>query len=122
MVGSSLNGSYSESGQSETFTGSASPYFNFNTPALLSDIIGIWSGAILDGESAAATMSSNGTFTGLSNLGCVFSGTITPDSSNNNFFDVSLTFGRARGYCRIKRPWALLLTICYQMASPGSLW
>jgi hypothetical protein len=26
MVGSSLNGSYSESGQSETFTGSASPY------------------------------------------------------------------------------------------------
>jgi hypothetical protein len=25
--------------------------------------------------------------------GCSFSGTISPDSSNKNFFDVSLTFG-----------------------------
>ena len=93
VVGSSLNGTYSESGQQETFTGSVSSGYNFNTPALLSSITGAWSGALMDGESATATLNSNGTFSGSSSLGCSFSGTISPDSSNDNFFDVSLTFG-----------------------------
>jgi hypothetical protein len=93
VVGSSLNGTYTESGQQETFTGSVSSGYNFNTPALLSSVTGAWSGALMDGESARVTINSNGTLSGSSNLGCSFSGTISPDSSGTNFFNVSLTFG-----------------------------
>jgi hypothetical protein len=38
------------------------------------------------------TISSGGSLTG-SSSGCSFTGTIAPDSSNTNFYDVSLTFG-----------------------------
>lgn len=93
VMGSSFNGTYSAGGLSETFTGSVIPNFNFNTPALLANVTGTWSGALLDGESATAIINASGDLAGLSSLGCDFSGTITPDSSNHNFFDVSLTFG-----------------------------
>jgi hypothetical protein len=93
VIGSSFNGAYSAGGLSETFTGSVIPNFSFNTPALLSKVTGTWSGALMDGESATAIFNSSGNFAGVSTSGCDFSGTITPDSSNDNFFDVSFSFG-----------------------------
>jgi len=92
-AGTSLNGTLSENGTTITFTGASLPaaFFNFNTPASLSDVTGTWTGTLLDGSAATVTINTNGTFSG-SNLGCSLSGTVTPDSSRN-FFNVSLTFG-----------------------------
>ena len=93
VAGASLNGSLTESSATTTFTGASLPTssFNYNTPALLSDISGNWSGTLLDGMSTTVAISSNGNVTG-SSSGCSFSGTVSPDSSNKNFFDVSLKF------------------------------
>ena len=95
VAGSSLNGTLTENCvATQTFSGTSLPAssFNYNTPASLSAISGTWTGVLLDGASATVTIGSNGNFSG-SDSGCTFSGTITPDSSNKNFFDMSLTFG-----------------------------
>jgi hypothetical protein len=94
VAATSLNGSLTENGTAITFIGTSEPTssFNFNTSASLSAITGTWSGTLLDGMTTTATISSNGTVSG-SSSGCSFSGTVVPDSSNKNFFDVSLTFG-----------------------------
>jgi len=92
--GSSLNGTLTENGTNITFTGAslAASTFNFNTQASLSAISGTWTGSLMDGTAATVTISSNGNVGG-SSSGCSFSGTVVADSSNKNFFDVSLTFG-----------------------------
>lgn len=64
----------------------------FQSPALLSAISGSWTGTLLDGMTTTVTISSTGGLTG-SSSGCSFTGTIVPDSSKTNFFDVSLSFG-----------------------------
>jgi hypothetical protein len=95
--GSSISGSISETGNSESFTGTApaTSLFNYNTPASLASISGSWSGSLTDGESASVTIGSSGSAAGTSSSGCSFSATVTPDSSNKNFFDITLTFGGA---------------------------
>jgi hypothetical protein len=92
--GSSLNGTLTENGGNVTFTGTALPpsTFNFNTQASLSAIAGTWSGSLMDGTATTVTINSNGSVGG-SSSGCSFTGTVSADSSNKNFFDVSLTFG-----------------------------
>jgi hypothetical protein len=94
VPGSSINGTLTESGTSTTFSGTAPPSssFNYNTPASVSDITGTWTGTLLDGTSTTVTINSNGSLSG-SSSSCSFTGTVTADSSNKNFFDVSLTFG-----------------------------
>lgn len=94
VPGSSFDGTYTEPGTSETYTGTALPAsdFDYNTPASVSDITGTWNGGLLDGSSATVTITSSGSVSG-SDSGCSFSGTVTADNSNKNFFDVSLTFG-----------------------------
>jgi hypothetical protein len=95
VVGVSLNGTLTESGAGTvTFTGTPMPTseFNYNTPATLSHITGLWTGTFLDGSTGIATVNANGTFSG-SSSGCSFTGTINADSSGKNFFNVSLTFG-----------------------------
>lgn len=93
VPGSSLNGTLTESGTNITFTGTSLPAstFNFNTQASLSAISGTWTGSLMDGTATTITIS-NGSVSG-SSSGCSFSGTVAADSSNKNFFDVSLTFG-----------------------------
>lgn len=93
VPGSSLNGTLTESGTNITFTGASLPAstFNFNMQASLSAISGTWTGTLMDGTATTVTIS-NGTVSG-SSSGCSFSGTVAADSSNKNFFDVSLTFG-----------------------------
>jgi len=94
VAATSLNGSLTENGTAITFTGTSEPAssFNYNTSASLSAITGTWTGTLLDGMTTTVTIDSNGNVSG-SSSGCSFSGTVAADSSNKNFFDVSLTFG-----------------------------
>jgi hypothetical protein len=94
-AGSTLNGSMTENNNSLTFTGTAptGSLYNYSAAALISAISGSWSGSLTDGESATVSIDSLGNATGISSGGCSFTGTITPDGSNKNFFNVSLTFG-----------------------------
>lgn len=96
VTGSSISGTVTESGSpAVTFTGTflTSSSFNYNTSATLTNITGAWSGTLLDGTSTAVTINANGSFSGSSSSGCSFSGTLTPDASGKNFFNVSLTYG-----------------------------
>lgn len=96
--GASLDGTLAEDGTVTTFTGasllgSVWDYgTTFQTPASLSSISGTWTGTLLDGITTTVTISSTGSVTG-SSSGCSFTGTVVPDSSQTNFYDVSLTFG-----------------------------
>jgi hypothetical protein len=92
--GSSVNGTITENGMPITFSGTAQPTssFNYNTAASLSAISGTWTGTLLDGITTTVTINSNGTVSGNSS-GCLFTGTVSADSSGKNFYDVSLTFG-----------------------------
>jgi hypothetical protein len=94
VAGTSVSGTETEGATATTFNGTAIPAadFNFETAASVSNITGTWDGALLDGSSATVTIGSNGAVSG-SNEGCSFSGTVAADSSNKNFYDVSLTFG-----------------------------
>jgi len=92
VAGSSLNGTLTDSNGTVTFTGTTPADFNYNTPASFSAISGTWTGTLIDGTTAIVSVSSTGSVSG-SDSGCTFSGTVTPDSSNKNFFDLSLTFG-----------------------------
>jgi hypothetical protein len=96
VVGSSISGSITENGTTKTFTGTPIPnsQFNYSSPAVLSEIAGItWTGSVLEGGLAFATVAANGTFSGSDNQGCPISGTASPDSSKKNVFDVSLAYG-----------------------------
>ena len=98
FTGAGLDGTLAENGTVTTFTGtsvlgSVWDYgTTFQTSASLSSISGTWTGTLLDGMTTTVTISSSGSLTG-SSSGCSFTGTIAPDSSNTNFYDVSLTFG-----------------------------
>ncbi|MBV9342820.1 MAG: hypothetical protein JO159_18300 [Acidobacteria bacterium] len=96
VTGSSISGTLSESGStSVTFNGTFMPTssFNYNSPANLANISGAWSGTLLNGTSAAISVNGTGAFSGSDSTGCSFSGTLSPDASGKNFFNVSLTYG-----------------------------
>lgn len=96
--GVSMEDTLTENGHVTTFyatslMGSIWDYPNFQTtPASLSSIAGAWTGTLLDGMATTVTISSAGSLTG-SSAGCSFTGTAVPDTSQTNFYDVSLTFG-----------------------------
>jgi hypothetical protein len=94
VAATSLNGTLTENGAAITVNATWEPAssFNYNTSASVSAITGTWTGTLLDGMTTTVTINSNGSVSG-SSSGCSFSGTVAPDSSNKNFFDVSLTFG-----------------------------
>lgn len=95
LTGVSLNGTATENGLTTNFNLMApvQSTYNYNTAANLASIAGSWSGGLLNGETATINIQSNGTFSGTSSLGCVFSGTATPRPSGKNVFNISLTFG-----------------------------
>jgi hypothetical protein len=95
VTGTSISGTVSESGNSNvSFSGTvaSTSSFNYSNAALLSDISGTWTGTLMDGSTAIVNIDASGTFSG-SDSGCSFSGSMTPDSSGKNFFDISLTYG-----------------------------
>jgi hypothetical protein len=90
-----ISGSVAASAGTVTFSGGpiAGSLYNYNTPALLSAVSGVWSLTALTGEGLALNVSSTGSFTANSSFGCTFSGTMTPRPSGKNVFNVALTFG-----------------------------
>lgn len=96
VVGTSINGTLTETGSPNiTFSGTVLPTssFNYSTAASLANIIGTWSGTLLDGSSATVNINADGSFSGSDSSGCSFTGNVSPDSSGKNFFNVSLTYG-----------------------------
>ncbi len=93
--GTSFVGTVSSSGRSVSFSGAApaanSSAYNYNTAATISSITGAWSGTNMSGVTSTYTIASNGTFSGVNQYGCGFSGTLTPRASGKNVFDVALT-------------------------------
>jgi hypothetical protein len=94
VAGVSVNGTLTENGTMTTYnaTAQSASSFNYNTAASLSSITGTWTGTLLDGINTTVAINPDGTVSG-SSAGCTFAGTVAADSSNKNFFDVSLTFG-----------------------------
>jgi len=90
--GVSLQGSTLANGNTSTFSLVPASGFNFNIPANVASVSGNWTGTLLTGGSATVSISSTGALTGSSN-GCSYVGTVSPDSSGTNFFNVSLTYG-----------------------------
>ena len=66
--------------------------FVYNTPAVLSQIAGSWSGNLLNGAAATLNISATGAATAFSS-GCSITGTVIPRASGKNVFDVVLTTG-----------------------------
>ncbi len=93
VSGSSISGNLTESSSntSETFTGAVSSTFNFNTPAQLSQVTGIYTVPIVGGGTRTITINSNGSITGSNSTGCTFTGSYTPDPSYN-FFTYQKTY------------------------------
>jgi hypothetical protein len=98
VTGSTIKGSATNSTGTLTTTFSATPLsaayanYNYNTAPVISDMLGNWSGTLLDGSAATISISSAGGITG-SNAGCSFTGTAAPRSSGKNVFNMSITFG-----------------------------
>lgn len=97
VAGTSINGTSTENGKTVSFSGTVPTGFNYNTPAVLSNITGTWTGelgsSLNEATTATLTINSNGSFSGSDVGGCTFSGMIIPDGSGKNFFDVSITYG-----------------------------
>ena len=94
---STLSGSNSEAGQTYSFSlaAPAANIYTYKTPALVSLISGAWNGNATDGSANSWSINANGSFTGMSNTGCGYSGNFTPRPSGANVFNVTLTFGAA---------------------------
>lgn len=69
--------------------------YNYNTAASLTTVSGAWALTASTGESVAVSISPTGVYSASTNLGCTFSGTVTPRPSGKNVFNVTYTFGPA---------------------------
>lgn len=81
-----------------TFSGGpiAGSLYNYNTPALLSSVVGSWNlTTLLTGERVMLNVAPNGAFNATSTFGCSFSGALVPRPSGKNVFNMALTFGPA---------------------------
>jgi hypothetical protein len=92
----SLSGTVTYSGGgSTTFSGTYDSLYEA-TPSLAA-LAGTFTGQVASSvgmENAAVTVSSNGTFSGISSGGCSFTGTVAP-RARGNVFDIAITFGGA---------------------------
>ena len=97
VAGASIQGTVTAGGGSIGLSGSAIPStsFNYNTPALVSNIAGNWTLSSTSGNTIALNIASNGTFTGTATGGCTLSGSVAARPSGKNIFNVQLTNGPA---------------------------
>jgi hypothetical protein len=70
--------------------------YNYNNPAALATVAGPWvAGTLLEKSTPTSfTIDAAGVLSG-SNLGCSFTGTVTPRLSGKSVFDVGLTYGQS---------------------------
>ena len=96
VPGVSLNGTLVEAAGSVSFSSApiAPALINYNSPAKIADIAGIWSLTSLRGFGNVFTISNTGAFTATSG-NCSFSGTMTPRASGKHVFDMTMAFGPA---------------------------
>lgn len=121
-AGTSITGSAANAAGTSTVTFSAQPSFtrypsyHYNQPAAISDISGPWTAGYLLGQSAPFVfdIDAAGLLSG-TNLGCSFTGSITPRSSGKNVFDVSVVFGTSP--CAVPGDTASGVAISYVIGS-----
>lgn len=92
--GVSLNGSVTAIQTVSFATRPMRSSYNYNAPATLATVSGLWSGRLLDGSAASISVTSGGSVTGTSG-GCSFTGAAAPRPSGKNVFNVTLNFGRS---------------------------
>ncbi|HIJ88941.1 MAG TPA: hypothetical protein HPP97_14880 [Desulfuromonadales bacterium] len=64
----------------------------YDTPALLADAVGSWTGTFNNGTSSRTmNIATNGALTGTSTTGCSYLGTVSPRSADPAVFDVNYT-------------------------------
>ncbi len=96
VAGTSISGTIDENGTETTFTGTAvsNADLNWDTAASNNNVQGgTWVGNLVEGQITSLTITGSTFSGGSNNSGCMFTGTILPDSSGKNFFDVAITFG-----------------------------
>lgn len=112
-----ISGTVSSTAGTVTFSGGpiAGSLYNYATAANISQIAGSWTTTSLTGEGVALSISSTGTFSAVSSLGCQFSGNVGPRASGKNVFDVSFTFGAAP--CALAGQSATGIAVVYPLAN-----
>lgn len=97
VAGASLTGSFSSASGNVGFSGTAVPaaQFNYNTPALSSNVVGNWTLTSISTNLISMNIAANGSYTAVENGGCTVSGTIVPRASGKNIFDLRMLFGPA---------------------------
>lgn len=100
VAGTSLSGTTQyASGGSTRFNGVPVPssFYNYNTPAQLSGLRGLWSISMTAGttiDTVDINISDMGTIGARASAnGCTVTGTVVPKANGKNVFDVSLSFG-----------------------------
>lgn len=88
-----MAGSVKSGNKTLTFTATGIPTknYNYDTPATIASVVGKWSGKLLSNEDGTITILDSGIFSGSASGGCTFTGKFSP--TDNNLFDVSVTFG-----------------------------
>jgi hypothetical protein len=94
--GSSITGTLDEQVLSRDFTASTpdTTAYQYDMPATVANVADTWTGfVILENGIATTVVDSSGSLTGTMNFGCTYSGSVKPDQSGKNFFDVTLSLG-----------------------------
>ena len=97
-----ISGSLTVGNTNATFSGGAIPgsTYTYNTPAVLSDVVGSWTLTSTDGTTGISlVIASDGTFTASppAPTACVITGTVLPRPSGKNVFNTTSTFGAGCG-------------------------
>lgn len=93
-----ISGSVTASGTnpvSVALTPAASADFDYDMPATLSAIAGTWTGGFSTDDSGSISISSGGTISSVTDIGCTITGSVTPRPSGKNVYNVSVAFGPA---------------------------
>ena len=111
-----ISGSLSAQGATVQFSGGPIPnsLYDYDTPALLSEITGNWQVVSTTGELISVNVAVDGAVT-TSGSGCTSTGTVTPRPSGKNVFDISLTFGPAP--CALPNATARGIAVVYPLST-----
>jgi len=111
-----ISGTSTYMGRTFAFGGGAAPesFYQYDISAVLSEVVGQWNTMSTEGGLVTVDISATGVLT-LSEAGCTGTGTITPNASGKNVFDISVTFGPAP--CFIPNATATGIAMSYPLAT-----
>lgn len=92
----SVSGTASSSTGTSTFSGTtpAAAVVAYDTPVVLSSVVGAWAGTSLYGDSVNFSINASGVLSATF-AGCTYSGLVAPRPSGKNVLDVTVTVGPA---------------------------